>query len=83
MTARRPGPSAANSHRELRTVAQEADRLAISRGWLYGEIRAGRFPHIRLGHRVVLDPAETDDFLARRAVAVEDALARAEEDGML
>ena len=69
--------------RELRSVAQEAERLAVSRGWLYGEIRAGRFPHIRLGSRVVLDPAKTDDFLARRAVAVEDALAQAENDGVL
>ena len=46
-------------------------------------VRAGRFPHVRLGSRVLLDPAETDAFLARRAVAVEGALARAEEDGLL
>ena len=55
----------------------------MSRGWLYGEIRAGRFPHMKLGSRVVLDPAETDAFLARRGLAVDDALAQAEEDGVL
>ncbi len=77
----RPTPKRpAASLRRLRGVVEEAERLGVSRGWLYGEIRAGRFPHKRLGGRVLLDPAETDEFLERQAVGVEDALARATED---
>ena len=66
--------------RQLHGVAQEARRLGVSRGWLYGEVRAGRFPHRKLGSRVLIDPAETDEFLERQAVGVEDALARASAD---
>jgi hypothetical protein len=35
---------------------------------------------VRLGGRVLLDPAEVDAFLAARAVGVEEALRQAEED---
>ena len=75
----RSNPSS-KSARELHTVAQEAARLAVSKGWLYGEMKAGRFPHVRLGTRVLLDPHEVDTFLAARAVGVEEALRQAEED---
>ena len=77
MSRRAPDPP-----RHLHGVAQEARRLGISKGWLYGEIREGRFPHRKLGSRVLIDPAESDEFLDRRAVRVEDALGRAEEDGL-
>ena len=60
-------------------VAEEAGRLGVSQSWLYTEIRSGRFPHKRLGARVLLDPIESDEFLERQAVGVEDALARAAE----
>ncbi len=70
----------AKTPRELRSVCVEAKRLGVSRGWLYGEVRAGRFPHVRLGNRVLLDPAEVDAFLAQRCVSVEQALERAEGD---
>ena len=73
---------AKDSHAELRTVAQEANRLGVSRSYLYMEIRESRFPHVRLGSRVLLDPAQVDRFLALRAVSLEDALARREEDGL-
>ena len=64
--------------RQLRSVASEAKRLGVSKGWLYGEVRAGRFPHVRLGTRVLLSPADVDRFLALREVSVEEALAHAE-----
>ncbi len=64
--------------RQLRSVVSEAKRLGVSKGWLYGEVRAGRFPHVRLGNRVLLDPAEVDAFLAERCVSVKQALERAE-----
>lgn len=78
----KPAPNA-RGRRQFHSVAAEAARLGVSKTWLYAEVRAGRFPHVKLGSRVLLDPAETDDFLGRRAVAVEDALAQAEEDGVL
>ncbi len=64
--------------RELRSVASEAKRLGVSKGWIYGEVQARRFPHVRLGTRVLLNPADVDRFLALREVSVEDALAHAE-----
>ena len=70
-----------NAHRQLRSVAQEAQRLGVSKGWLYTEARAGRFPHVRLGSRILLDPSQVDAFLARRSVSVEQALEHAEEGG--
>ena len=62
--------------RHLRSVAAEAERIGVSSSWLYGEIRVGRFPHIRLGNRVLLDPNEVDHFLALRTLSVEDAIER-------
>ena len=70
-----------NAHRQLRSVAQEAQRLGVSKGWLYMEARAGRFPHVRLGARILLDPSQVDAFLARRSVSVEQALEHAGEGG--
>ena len=70
----------AKALRELRSVTSEAKRLKVSPSWLYQEIRAHRFPHVRLGNRVLLDPADVDAFLAQRCVSVEQAVERAEED---
>ena len=71
--------SPAKASRQLRSVASEAKRLGVSKGWLYGEVRAGRFPHVRLGTRVLLNPADVDRFLALRGLSVEDALDHTEE----
>ena len=68
------------AHRELHSVAEEAARLGVSKGWLYGEVRAARFPHMKLGSRVLLDSAQVHEFLARQAVSVEEALKKAEAD---
>ena len=73
----------AESHRKLHSVSQEAERLGVSKGFLYTEIREGRFPHVKLGDRVLLDPKEVDQFIDRCRVTVEDALHQAEEDGLL
>ncbi len=51
---------ASKAHRKLRSVSKEAERLGVSKGWLYTEIREGRFPHVKLGSRVLLDPEEVD-----------------------
>ena len=69
-----------NAHRQLRSVAQEAERIGVSPSWLYGEIRVHRFPHVRLGQRVLLDPNEVDLFLSRRTLSVDEALERVLDD---
>ena len=66
--------------RRFNSVSQEADRLGVSKGWIYGEIRAKRSPHKRCGDRILLDPAQTDEFLERQAVGIEEALKQAEAD---
>ena len=58
-------------------------RLGVSNGWLYTEIREGRFPHLKLGTRVLLDPAEVDRFIDLRRLTVEEAIHNADEDGVL
>ncbi len=77
---RRDERSQPKPHRQLRSVRLEAKRLGVSPSWLYSEVRALRFPHVRLGNRVLLDPVEVDAFLAQSCVSVERALERAEED---
>ena len=72
--------SPAKAPRQLRSVRLEAQRLGVSPSWLYSEVRALRFPHVRLGNRVLLDPSEVDAFLAQRSVSVEESLERAEGD---
>ena len=79
-TMRRDEGSQPKTPRQLQSVLSEAKRLGVSPSWLYQEIRAHRFPHVRLGNRVLLDPADVDAFLARRCVSVEQALERAEGD---
>ncbi len=77
------GSGGSNGHRKLHSVAEEAERLGISKGWLYTEIREGRFPHVKLRGRVLLDPEDVDQFLDRRRVTVEEALYQSEEDALL
>ncbi len=72
--------SGAKGERKLHSVSQEAERLGISKGWLYSEIRAGRFPHEKLGNRILLNPADVDDFKAQQKVSIADALQRVAED---
>ena len=77
---RRDERSQPKAPRQLRSVRLEAKRLGVSPSWLYSEVRALRFPHVRLGNRVLLDPAEVDAFLAQRCVSVEQALEHVEEN---
>jgi excisionase family DNA binding protein len=49
------------------TVTETAARTGMSRGWLYGEARAGRLPFARrIGRRIVFDPTGLDRWLAHR-----------------
>ena len=65
--------------RRFHSVDAEATRLGLSRSWLYGEIRAGRFPHRRARGRVLIDPAAVDEFLESTGTSVREAMARVED----
>jgi excisionase family DNA binding protein len=36
----------------LLTAEEIAETLGVSTGWLYGEVRLGRIPHVKLGRKV-------------------------------
>lgn len=38
--------------RMLLTVDEVAERLRVTKCWIYTEVRAGRLPHVRLGRYV-------------------------------
>lgn len=40
------------SEDRLLTAAEVAERLSVSREWVYQEARAGRVPHVRLGRSI-------------------------------
>ena len=63
------------ANRHLHGATAEAERLGVSRSWLYTEARERRFPHVRLGGRILFDPDESDRFLEQRFLSVDDALA--------
>ena len=67
------------SPRRFHSVEDEAARLGVSKAWLYGEVRAGRFPHRKAGGRILIDPSEVDEFLELSGVSVEEAIQRAED----
>ncbi len=65
--------------RRFHSVEDEAARLGVSKRWVYGEIRAGRFPHRRARGRVLIDPAEVDEFLELTGISARQATERAED----
>ncbi len=67
------------SPRRFHSVEDEAARLGVSKSWVYGEIREGRFPHRRARGRVLIDPAEVDEFLELTGVSAREATERAED----
>ena len=63
-------------------VAEVAARLGVSRAHLYDEIRAGRFPFVRVGaKRVAIDEDELHAFLSLRGVSGAEAAQRFREGG--
>ena len=56
------------------TPREVADRLGVSRSFIYEEIARGHLPHVRLGvRRIVIELAELDRFLALRRYTAEQA----------
>jgi excisionase family DNA binding protein len=51
--------------RETEDVSEAAARLGVSKVHLYDEIRAGRFPVIRIGRRVLISKSYLDSLLSR------------------
>ena len=55
-----------------------AERLGVSKSFVYDEIKAGRLPHLRLGQRrYVIESEQLDHYLALRRVTAEEAAANA------
>jgi hypothetical protein len=60
--------------RQYASVAEEAARLGVGETLLLEACRERRFPHRRLGRRILLLPDESDSYLEESGVTVEQAL---------
>lgn len=53
------------------TADQVCELLQVSKVWLYREVRAGKFPHRRVGRLLRFKASEVDDYLAGEGQMVE------------
>ncbi|MGE5235820.1 MAG: helix-turn-helix domain-containing protein [Acidobacteriota bacterium] len=51
--------------RTLLTAEEVAERLRVTKCWIYAEVRAGRLPHVRLGRYVRFRVAAIDSWIER------------------
>jgi excisionase family DNA binding protein len=63
-TSLEPSPSTANTARLL-TVADVAQRLGVSKDWVWAQARAGRIPHVQLGRYRRFREAAIEEWLER------------------
>jgi excisionase family DNA binding protein len=49
--------------RALLTAEEVAERLRVTKCWIYTEVRAGRLPHIRLGRYVRFRASAIDSWI--------------------
>ena len=56
--------SAVRNQLSMLTADQVCELLQVSKVWLYREVRAGRFPHRRVGRLLRFKASEVDDYLA-------------------
>ncbi len=61
MTSQAPDGEASPS--QLLSVCEVAERLRISRGWLYSLLRQGDLPSLKIGSRVLVREAELDRWI--------------------
>jgi len=61
-------------------LTEAAVAIRMSESWLRREAAAGRFPHIRLGRRLLFRPAAVDAWLRAREQGAEPALASTDQD---
>jgi excisionase family DNA binding protein len=67
---------AADEHRKLINVKEAAGLLGVSPFTVRAWLREGRLAHIRLGRRVVLDPADLTRFVDAGRVPARDEACR-------
>jgi excisionase family DNA binding protein len=60
-----PAPSPAED-KHLLTINQTAERLGMSRTWVYTQINSGDLPTIQLGGRTRIRPDDLDAFIRER-----------------
>jgi excisionase family DNA binding protein len=51
--------------RALLTAEEVAERLRVTKCWIYAEVRAGRLPHVRLGRYVRFRVGAIDSWIER------------------
>jgi excisionase family DNA binding protein len=51
--------------RTLLTADEVAERLLVTKCWIYAEVRAGRLPHVRLGRYVRFRAGAIDSWIER------------------
>jgi excisionase family DNA binding protein len=59
------GPLAPRDPRALLTAEEVAERLRVTKCWIYAEVRAGRLPHVRLGRYVRFRVGAIDSWIER------------------
>lgn len=57
------GRVAAGDPRALLTAVEVAERLRVTKFWVYAEVRAGRLPHVRLGRYVRFRAGAIDSWI--------------------
>jgi excisionase family DNA binding protein len=57
------GTLAPRDPRPLLTAEEVAERLRVTKCWIYAEVRAGRLPHVRLGRYVRFRAGAIDSWI--------------------
>lgn len=50
----------------LLTAEEVAQQLQVPTSWVYGQARAGRFPHVKAGRYVRFDQRDVDAWIERQ-----------------
>lgn len=61
--SRRPDGDCSRSMSKLLEADDVAEMLGMSKDWIYGEVRAGRIPHVRLGRYVRFRAEAIEDWI--------------------
>jgi excisionase family DNA binding protein len=56
---------------DLLTIDEVAERLQISKSWIYNELELRRFPSVKLGRALRFRVSDVDNYLDRRQDAGE------------
>lgn len=64
-TVRHAPPNGGSERDELLTAEEVADRLRMTRAWVYAETRADNIPHLRLGRFIRYRRSAIEDWIVR------------------